>query len=177
MEERKGNCERVIREARSDDAEAILAYLNEVAGESENLTFEAGAFRMSVEQEATFLENLSLSNNCVYLLALEGERIIGVLSFIASERPRIAHMGEIGVSVRKECWNQGVASALFTALLNWVRTPGTGIRKINLTVRNDNKAAISLYKKFGFVQEGVVKRLFSFNGEFIDGISMGLLID
>ncbi|MFA6689278.1 MAG: GNAT family N-acetyltransferase [Sphaerochaetaceae bacterium] len=168
---------RVIREATGDDAVALLAYIDDIAGESDNLTFGPGEFVMDVKSEKEFLERTLRTDNCLYLLALEGERIIGSLNFIAGSRPRIAHAGEFGISVRRDCWNQGVGSALLSAFLNWAHGAETGIRKINLVVRADNVSAIGLYKKFGFVEEGRTSRLFRFNDSFVDGVHMGLCID
>lgn len=168
---------RIIREATGDDAEALLRYINDIAGESDNLTFGSGEFAMGVKDESEYLERSLRSSNCLYLLALDGDRIIGSLHFSAHSRPRVAHVGEFGISVRRECWNQGVGSALLSALLNWAHGQETGIRKINLTVRSDNQHAIALYKKFGFVEEGKTSRLFRFDDEFIDGLHMGLCID
>ena len=168
---------RVIREATGDDAQMLLAYINDIAGESDNLTFGPGEFTMGIKEEAEFLERSLRSDNCLYLLALDGERIIGSLNFVAGSRPRVAHAGEFGISVRRECWNEGVGSALLSALLNWAQGQKTGIRKINLVVRADNESAIALYKKFGFVKEGKTCRLFRFDDEFVDGLHMGLCID
>lgn len=170
--------ERIIREARADDAPAFLHYLAEVAGETENLTFGSEGLDMKIEQEAQFLEDTMLSRNNICLLALEGDRIIGSLTLRAGSRRRIAHIGEMGISVRHEYWGQGVGSALLVALLNWIREDGsTGIRKVNLVVREDNERAIALYRRFGFEVEGRESRMFSIDDQFIDGLRMGLVID
>ncbi len=168
---------RIIREATGDDARALLAYVNDIAGESDNLTFGPGEFAKGVKEETEFLERTFRSTNCLCLLALDGDRIVGNLNFIAGSRPRISHAGEFGISVRRECWNQGVGSALLSALLNWAHGKETGIRKINLIVRADNEHAVALYRKFGFEEEGRTLRLFRFNDEFVDGIHMGLCVD
>jgi len=51
------------------------------------------------------------------------------------------------------------------------------IRKINLTVRNDNIGAIKLYEQFGFLKEGLNTRTLQINEKFYDAIMMGLKID
>lgn len=42
------------------------------------------------------------------------------------------------------------------------------LRKISLEVLSENRAAFSLYKKLGFVEEGLLKNHFYFNGEYLD---------
>ena len=46
----------LLREAESRDGEKILAYLNRVGGESDNLLFGENGFPMPLEREQAFLE-------------------------------------------------------------------------------------------------------------------------
>ncbi|AEC02075.1 GNAT family N-acetyltransferase [Parasphaerochaeta coccoides] len=169
--------DRIIREARPDDAKDFLSYLKTVGGESDNLTFGVEGVAMEVELEAHHLEEMMLSPNSLQLLALEDDKIIGSLTFIAGKRERIAHAGEMAISVLQEHWGQGVGSALIVAFLTWIGSAGTGIRKVNLLVREDNERAINLYKRYGFVNEGRRSRMFLLDGQFVHGIHMGLEID
>jgi RimJ/RimL family protein N-acetyltransferase len=73
-------------------------------------------------------------------------------------------------------WNLGIGSLMLAYLIEWARQTGT-IRKINLRVRVDNLAAIHLYEKYGFVQEGRVTREFYLHGQFGDVYVMGLQLD
>lgn len=168
---------RVIREARIDDAQALLSYLKQVGGESDGLTFDSKGIPFTIEQERAYLDMRMCSPNNITLLALEGERIIGSLGVDTPSFARLSHRGEMGISVLKECWGQGVGSALLDGMLSWIRQSPTGLRKIDITVREDNERARSLYKKFGFKEEGVVTRLVVIDNIFYDGITMGLLID
>lgn len=168
---------RVIREARIDDAAALLAYLRQVGGESDGLTFDAKGLPFTVEQERQYLDMRMCSANNITLLALEGDRIIGSLGVDTPSFERFSHRGEMGISVLKECWGQGVGSALLEAMLSWIRDFPTGLRKIDLTVREDNRRAIALYRKFGFRQEGTIGRFVLIGSTFYDGITMGLLLD
>lgn len=166
-----------IREARAADAANLLAYLQQVGGESDNLSFDSKGLPFTEEQEREYLSSRIGSPNTITLLALEGEKIIGSLGIEASSNARLCHRGELGISVLRRCWGQGVGSALFEALFSWLRDFPTSLRKIDLSVREDNGGAIALYKKFGFKEEGRISRCVSIGGTFYDGISMGLLLD
>ena len=172
-----GEFKYAIREATADDAEKLLAYLQQVGGESDGLTFDAEGLPITVEQERQYLDMRICSANNITLLALEGERIIGSLGVDTPSIERFSHRGEMGISVLKECWGHGVGSALLEAMLSWIRDFPTGLRKIDLTVREDNRRAIALYKKFGFKQEGTIARFVLIDNTFYDGITMGLLLD
>jgi RimJ/RimL family protein N-acetyltransferase len=47
--------------------------------------------------------------------------------------------------------------------------------RVELTVREDNRRAIALYKKFGFVAEGVKRNGFRVDGRYYNVISMAVL--
>lgn len=166
-----------IRRAVATDAGALLEYLKLIGSESDNLTFDGNGLPFSVSDEEAYLEAKEKSANSITLLAhLDGE-IVGCLSVDAPPRKRLRHRGEVAVSVCRGCWGKGVGSALFTAMLKWARTDSTGLRKLDLVVRSDNNRALSLYRKFGFVEEGRLSRLLCIDGQFHDGITMGLLLD
>jgi putative acetyltransferase len=84
-------------------------------------------------------------------------------------------VGEIGMAVARDWRGRGVGSALLSAAIEWA--PGRGLHKLSLSVWPHNAAAIGLYRRFGFVEEG--RRANHFrrkNGELWDTIEMGLLL-
>lgn len=172
----KNNLRLTLRRAEPGDAEKLLAYLNQVASESENITFGPGEFGLSVEEECAFLRQMSKSSTSLYLIAEIAGEIAGTLTFNAGKRPRLQHAGELGMTVLRRYWNLGIGGRMLAYLLDWARHTGT-IRKINLRVRVDNLPAIHLYEKYGFVQEGRVTREFYLLGQFVDAYIMGLQLD
>ena len=166
----------VIREANGSDANKILEYVNTISSESDFLTFGQGEFIKSIEQEEKHLANSFKQNNAIYIIAKIDDKIVGSLNFSAGTRPRIAHTGEFGVSVLKEYWKNGIGTELIRYLIEWSKQLGL-IRKINLMVRNDNFPAIHVYKKLGFIEEGLITRNLQINGRFYDALFMGYAID
>lgn len=166
----------IIREADNKDAKELIEYLNVIGGESDFLTFGTGEFNKSVEQEQDFIENVLENENALFIIAEVNGKIVGNLNFSGGPRKRTEHSGEFGVSVLKEYWGVGIGKELIEYLINWSKDSGI-IRKINLRARTDNTRGIHLYKKLGFLEEGIIKRDFLINGEFYDSLQMGLLID
>jgi putative acetyltransferase len=83
--------------------------------------------------------------------------------------------GAIGMLVVREWRGRGVGSALLTAAVDWARMHG--LHKLSLDVFPGNAAAIGLYRKFGFVEEGCrLKHVRRANGELWDVVEMGLLL-
>lgn len=103
----------------------------------------------------------------VRLVAEVDGRVVGAGTLHRARSPRMQHVVGCGLSVHSDYWNQGVGSALMTALVgaadNWLN-----LKRVELEVYTDNAAAIHLYEKFGFVIEGT-KRAYAFRaGEYVD---------
>jgi RimJ/RimL family protein N-acetyltransferase len=104
-------------------------------------------------------------------VAVVGNDVIGSLHLY----PSSFGYAEIGMYVLKEWRGRGVGSALIEAAIEWSRAEG--LHKLSLSVFPHNEAAIALYRKFGFVEEGRrVKQMRRQSGELWDLIDMGLLL-
>ncbi len=166
----------IIREAYKVDAMKIVKYIDKISSESDNLTFGKGEFGINYEQEEMYIENILRQNNSLFIIAEDNGKIVGNLTFIGGKRPRIAHVGEFGVSVIKDYWGNGLGTELINYLIEWSKETNI-IRKINLRVRTENNPAINLYKKMGFLVEGKITREMIIEGKFVDTLHMGLEID
>ena len=137
----------MIDKIKPADAEALLAYLRDVGGETDNLTFGAEGLPFSVEDEAAMLARMEGSNDAIMFTAKQDGRIVGLASLNRLPR-RMRHRGDFAVSVRKDCWNRGIGSRLLTEVIRFAKEHDFEI--IDLQVRCDNVAAIHLYEKYGF---------------------------
>lgn len=166
----------VIREALPEDAEALLNFLGKVALETNFLSMDAEDFQLSVEEEAHHLTRiLESENNCLFV-ARFGELIIGTASIAGNKEKKLRHIGELGVTVASEYWGFGLGTNLVAELIEWAEQSGI-IRRIELTVQARNQRAIDLYRKMGFVQEGVLQRGVFSEGQFLDVYLMSCMID
>lgn len=105
------------------------------------------------------------------LVAAAGDEVIGFLRV----EPNRFGFGEFGMLVAREWRGRGVGSALVAAAID--RSRERGLHKLCLSVFPHNEAAIALYRKFGFEEEGYRrKQLRRANGELWDLIDMGLLL-
>lgn len=95
------------------------------------------------------------------------EKVVGNLGFTQTDNPRCNHSGSFGMAVHYDYQGQGIGSALLATLIdladNWLH-----IRRISLGVFTDNKSAIALYKKFGFIIEGEGVDYAYRNGEYVN---------
>lgn len=155
------------------DAAALLAFLQQVGGETDNLTFGAEGLSLSVEAEAAYLARLADSRDTVMLIAREADRIIGNASLHRLPR-RMQHRGEISLCVARDYWNRGIGSLLLQKLVDYARQ--LGLEQLDLQVRCDNRAAIHLYEKFGFQRLCTYPAFFKIDAQPIDVCYMYLVL-
>ena len=161
-----------IRAAELSDAPGLIDHVHRVAAESDFLATTPGEFEMSIEQQESYIRRMSETANALCLVAEAGGEIVGVLTFNAGRRERVRHIGELGISVFRDYWGQGIGQSLMTALIDWA--PSAGVTKLTLRVRSDNERAIDLYKRLGFVVEGTQSRGLRVNGCYYTLLLMGL---
>jgi RimJ/RimL family protein N-acetyltransferase len=152
-----------IRAARDDDRVPLALLFAAVAEERDGIASEPP---IDVEARAASW-NLDGS-----LVAVSNGTIVGSIHI---DRSRFG-FGEIGMAVSRDRRGRGVGSALLAAAVDWAREQG--LHKLSLSVFPHNTAAIALYRKFGFVEEGRrVKHFRRSSGELWDALEMGLLLD
>jgi L-phenylalanine/L-methionine N-acetyltransferase len=101
------------------------------------------------------------------LVAVSGEEILGQLGLHIEQNPRRKHVAGIGMAVKTNARRQGVADALMQAAIEMAEQ-WQAISRIELSVYTDNLAALALYAKHGFMQEGLCKNYAFRNGQFAD---------
>ena len=80
-----------------------------------------------------------------------------------------AHVGRLGMGVVRGFRGQGIGHRLLDATIR--RARAMGLEKVELSVYSSNEAAISLYRKHQFVEEGRKRR-----GRFMDGVHEDVLL-
>jgi putative acetyltransferase len=131
--------------------------------------------QMPFQSTEVWRKRLALDNErVVQLVALHQGNVIGNLGLEQFSRIRRSHAGSIGMAVAREWQGKGVGSMLLAAALdvadNWMN-----LRRVELSVYADNEAAIGLYRKFGFVEEGLFRDHAVRDGRLVDTLSMARL--
>lgn len=151
-----------VRPAEDSDRRSLALLFAAVAEERDGIAAEPP---IDVEERATIWQ---LDGTLVALVAGE---VVGLLHVQESR----FGFGEFGMMVAADWRGRGVGTALVAAAIGWART--RGLHKLTLSVFPHNDAAIALYRKFAFVEEGRrSKPIRRTSGEFWDLIEMGLLL-
>jgi RimJ/RimL family protein N-acetyltransferase len=100
-------------------------------------------------------------------------RVIGNSSFFRFDW--VARSAEVGIMIgEKTLWNQGYGSEAMNLLLrHGFRT--LNLNRVSLQVYAENKRAIRVYEKAGFVHEGCLRQAVYKNGEYHDILYMSVL--
>jgi ribosomal protein S18 acetylase RimI-like enzyme len=98
---------------------------------------------------------------------LSGE-LVGMAGFFREKHLNARHKGRIwGVYVRANCRRRGIGRALFSALLEKVKTlPGP--EQVILTVSSGQVAAKTLYRSLGFETFGVERAALKIGDQYFD---------
>ena len=142
-----------IRSVEPEDAPLMLRYMKTMLGETPFLLRTPEEFGYTAEEEAAILARRRDDPRCLMLAAV----LDGQIAACADVTPtgamsRVFHRGELGISVRRDFWRQGIGSALMERLLAFAGT--AGYEQIELTVESKNERALALYRRFGFVPYG-----------------------
>lgn len=112
--------------------------------------------------------------NKMVLVGLIDTEIVTHAALMIEPNLRRRHAAHLGITVADAYTGRGVGDLMMTALLdaadNWLH-----LLRIELTVFVDNLAAQNLYRKHGFVQEGVLRAYAMRDGELVDTLYMARL--
>lgn len=155
----------IIKEAVPEDALARIEYSKKIGAETDNLSFGAEGFPISVDGEAEYICSILKDEKSCSFFAWKNEEIVGDVSLSGLPR-RMNHRAELGLTVLKSEWNKGLGSQLLQKAIEFAKS--NDIEIINLEVRSDNLRAIHVYKKFGFRKIGTSPAYFKIADSYID---------
>jgi RimJ/RimL family protein N-acetyltransferase len=164
----------IIREATTEaDISAALDVYVDVAAEGVWIGTEAPIDREA--RMAKWLDTFLGNGGSVMFVVDVGTGIAGA-AVLDPQGACGSGLYEFGMWVDKVFRGKGAGSALVEACIKWAEQQGA--HKISLLVWPHNQPARALYRKYGFEEEGYLKRHWRRkSGEIWDSIVMGLLLD
>lgn len=163
-----------LREAKIEDAETLAAAeraITETPGFLASRPHEVkdDAFRKKIEA-------ISKIENGKYIVAEDGGKIVGHAFLEPMGLEAIRHVVRLTIAVYPGSQGRGIGKEMLSHLIEWAKT-APGVEKIELNVRSVNEKAIQLYQQLGFRIEGRIRKRMRFpNGEYVDDLEMGLLV-
>lgn len=149
----------IIQHATSEFAESYCKAVDTVARERKYLGSTVG---FPIESTLEFVKLIESKNLSQYY-AIENGEVVGWCDIIPKSYEGLTHVGVLGMGVLKDFRGKGLGTELMKKAIEHARA--NGLEKIELDVYESNHAAIALYRKFGFAEEG--KRI---KGRKLDGV-------
>lgn len=156
-----------VRQARLDDAKAIVRVLNPIIEAGEYTILDAP---LTAEAERRYIAELP-ERAIFHVAQMPGDgTIVGFQTMepFAGYTHACDHVGVIATFVDLGYRRQGVGARLFEATFDSARQKG--YEKIFTYVRGDNRAALNAYVKHGFRIIGTSARHAKIGGRYVDEI-------
>lgn len=143
----------IIGAAADSDARALVELRRAILSEGAWFTAEPGEVADDVRVRAERLREARRSGNQVHLVARGGGELVGMVAVEGGRLRRVRHVGRLEIMVAQPWRGRGVGAALLEAALVSARLH-PALEKVELAVYAHNARALTLYERFGFVQEG-----------------------
>ncbi len=108
--------------------------------------------RWMEQTECERIEASLAAPDSIILVAETDGLVVGTASLHVPEGRRDDGYAVLDLSVKRNCRNRGIGSALLARTIEWAATSDS-VRRIVLDVMTGNAAAMHVYKKFGFRSE------------------------
>ncbi len=163
-----------LRSGVEDDAARLLEVIGGYVHHNDGLLWEPGEFQKTEADIRTWIGGM-LANDCeILLLAEQDGEILGNIDFHIGGRRRLQHTGEFAMAVAPAHRGRGIGGLLLWRMILWAESVPQ-IERIELRAISTNSAAIGLYRKFGFREEGLRPRHVKYaDGSYADDLLMGL---
>lgn len=168
----------LIREAEPRDGAAWLLHMRRTIAETPFLLQSSDDKLPSTGEQERTLARYRERPGCLALIAERPARrgravFMGCLNYGAGDTMRTMHAAELSMSVGRTHWGRGIGDALMHAAIAHARDDA-GLLRLALQVFVSNIAAHRLYRKHGFIEEGLMRRYVRLGDGWEDIIPMGL---
>lgn len=118
------------------------------------------------------IESDAKAERNLFLVAETEGKIVGYARCEGSNLRRFRHKAEFGVGILRDYWGHGIGRTFLKTILSW--GVSAEIEKISLNVVESNHKAIQLYKRYGFVEEGLLRKdRIHRDGKYYNTVVMG----
>ncbi|MBM7841301.1 ribosomal-protein-alanine N-acetyltransferase [Alkalihalobacillus xiaoxiensis] len=163
-----------IRTVEKKDAEAFYQFQVKLDQEAEYMLYEPNERITTVRQIKKTIKDIKKMETSTIFIAEEGNRIIGYVGIYGSSLRRVKHVGYISIGIIEAYCNKGIGYQLLTSSIQFAEE--TELKRLELSVIEENKRAIHLYQKCGFVLEGVRKKAVRINKQWHDEFYMAKIL-
>ena len=150
--------------------DSFHAAVDAVARERRYLAFVEGP---PIEGTRAFVRAL-LAGAGVQFLAIDGETVVGWCDIGRGQHEGFRHVGRLGMGLLPDYRGRGLGRRLGEVAI--AAAISAGMERIELDVFASNETAIALYRRLGFVVEGVKVKSRKLDDVYDDNVFMALIV-
>jgi len=164
----------VVRPASPDDSSAVIDTVRSNAMERSYVLMEH--YGKDVASEKAYIAGMNSSKELLVVADVDNE-VVGCLAALQADggrRPETAHTAKVGLHIREQFRGVGIGPYLLEYCIAWGRDHG--FKKLEANIFTTNQRSLNLFKKSGFVEEGVRQNRIHVGGMFISEVLMGKVL-
>ena len=138
----------VLRSPMPEDAAAMLNCMIQAGGETDNLLRYPEEWSITAEQEAGWIKRCNESPDCMTVVCILGDRLIGNCQITFQRGIKIGHRAGVSIVILRDYWGLGIGTAMLGELVRTAREHGVEI--VELEHIEGNERGHRLYEKLGF---------------------------
>lgn len=154
----------ILRKLDEKDAKGMLEWMKDT---EINKNFRFSIDNKNLQNVLDFIRGAEIvpseGNSVHYAIADEADEYLGTISL--KNFNMVDKNAEYAISLRAKAQGKGIASQATTTLLK-IAFEDLNLERVYLNVLSDNKRAIRLYEKIGFVYEGEFRNCMFLRGEY-----------
>ena len=127
-----------------------------------------------LESTRSFVLN-NIKNDYAQFVARHDKKVVGWCDIIPSSREISKHVGVFGIGILPEFRGKSIGRQLMEATIQ--KAIRQDLTRIELSVREHNKKAMTLYKELGFEIEGLEINAAKVDGVYENSYMMALLVE
>ncbi|NMA82018.1 MAG: GNAT family N-acetyltransferase [Jeotgalicoccus halophilus] len=161
-----------IRKMEVKDAASIIEHKKKVTEENpDTLATAIENKTITIEEEEATVK--SLGPNDLGIVAVDGDKVVGMLNMRQDHRKKFEHIGQFGISMQQAYTGSGTGTEMVKQAIQFARDNDM-LEKIILTVFSNNPGAIKLYRKLGFEEEATLKNQVKLAQGYTDLVYMSI---
>jgi RimJ/RimL family protein N-acetyltransferase len=170
----KNGLEITIRPAEPDDSCQIIDTVRSNAIERSYVLMEQ--YGKDTASEREYIDALDRNKNLL-IVAETGHEVIGCLAGLQADagmRSETRHILHIGLHLREAFRGLGIGRNMLDYSIEWAGE--MGYKKLEANIFTTNKRSLSMFKKAGFLEEGVRQNRIRIGKDFINEVLMGKIL-
>jgi RimJ/RimL family protein N-acetyltransferase len=163
-----------VRQIQEDDSKEFLELCKVLDKETHFMLLEPSERQTTVVEQRARIKDISSSKNQIIIIAQNNEHLTGFIAGLGGGYRRDHLTVRVIIGILQAFTRQGLGTKLFLELERWALD--LGAHRLELTVMTHNQNAIGLYKKMGFMIEGIRRHSLLVDGEYVDEYFMAKIL-